>query len=89
MEVYFHISLRRKNGSKIFSKHIDINPGDRAEKCHGLLKPIDIEINSKKGYVIISKCIKCGAIRKNKMAEDDNMELAYEIIKNKGFLRKG
>ena len=73
----------------LFSKHIDINPGDRAEKCHGLLKPIDIEINSKKGYVIISKCIKCGAIRKNKMAEDDNMELAYEIIKNKGFLRKG
>lgn len=73
----------------LFSKHVDINPGDRSEKCHGLLEPIDIEINPKKGYVIVSKCIKCGAIRKNKMAEDDNMELAYELIKNKGLQGKG
>ena len=21
----------------LYSKHLDINPGDRAEKCHGLL----------------------------------------------------
>lgn len=65
------------------SKHVDINPGDREETCHGLLKPIDIEINSKKGYVIVFKCIKCGQIRKNKVAEDDNMELIYDIIRNK------
>ena len=67
----------------LYSKHVDINPGDREETCHGLLEPIDIEINSKKGYVIVSKCIKCGKIRKNKMAEDDNMDLIYEIIKRK------
>lgn len=69
----------------LFSKHVDINPGDREESCHGLLEPIDIEISSKKGYIIISKCIKCGAIRKNKMAEDDNIELVYEIIRKKGL----
>ena len=37
-----------------------------------------LETNSKKGYVIIFKCKKCGAMRKNKVAEDDDME---EIIK--------
>ncbi len=67
----------------LFSKHVDINPGDREETCKGLLKPVDIEVNSKKGYIIVFKCIKCGAIRKNKVAEDDNMELVYEIMKNK------
>ncbi|MDE5830523.1 MAG: RNHCP domain-containing protein [Clostridia bacterium] len=67
----------------LFSKHVDINPGDREETCHGLLEPIDIEINSKKGYVIVFKCIKCGKIRKNKVAEDDNMDLIYRIIRNK------
>ena len=67
----------------LYSKHVDINPGDREENCHGLLKPIDIEISSKKGYMIVFECIKCGAIRKNKMAEDDNMDLIYEIVKNK------
>lgn len=67
----------------LYSKHVDKNPGDREEDCHGMLEPIDIEINSKKGYVIVFKCIKCGAIRKNKVAEDDNMELIYKIMEKK------
>ncbi len=67
----------------LYSKHVDINPGDREETCHGLLKPIDVEINSKKGYVIVFKCVKCGQIRKNKMAEDDDMDKVYEILKQK------
>ena len=46
----------------LHSKHLDINPGDRAENCHGILEPIGIEHNSKKGYMIIFKCKKCGAI---------------------------
>ena len=59
----------------LLSKHVDINPGDRAETCHGALKPISAEIDSKKGYVIIFRCDKCGAIRKNKAAEDDNIDM--------------
>ncbi len=64
----------------LYSKHVDINPGDREELCHGMLEPIDIEINPKKGYMIIFKCKKCGKITKNKVAEDDNMDLIYRII---------
>ena len=63
--------------SCLHSKHVDINPGDRAEECHGSLVPVSVELDSKKGYVILFKCKKCGAIRKNKVAEDDNMD---EII---------
>ena len=63
----------------LHSKHVDINPGDRAESCHGSLKPVSVEIDSKKGYVIIFKCEKCGMIRKNKAAEDDNMDLIIEL----------
>ena len=58
----------------LYSKHVDIDPGDRLEDCHGLLEPIGIELNSKKGYIIIFKCQKCGKIRKNKVADDDNMD---------------
>ena len=46
------------------------------------IKPIiglEIEIDSKKGYVIIFKCKKCNAIRKNKAAKDDNMELIIKL----------
>ncbi len=63
----------------LYSKHVDINPGDRQENCHGDLEPISIEISSKKGYVIVYKCKKCGAIRKNKAAEDDNIQLIIEL----------
>lgn len=63
----------------LYSKHLDINPGDRLNSCLGTLEPIGIEHNNKKGYVIIFKCKKCGEIRKNKAAEDDNMDLIIKL----------
>lgn len=61
----------------LFSKHLDINPGDRENKCMGLLEPIDIE-KYKDTYKIIYRCQKCGELHKNVMANDDDMD---EIIK--------
>lgn len=66
----------------LHSKHVDINPGDREEQCHGILEPISVELDSKKGYVIIFKCKKCGAIRRNKAAIDDNMDLIIKLTVN-------
>lgn len=63
----------------LYSKHVDINPGDRAEECKGLLVPVGMEPNPKKGYMIIFRCQKCGMIRKNKAAEDDNMDLLISL----------
>ena len=63
----------------LHSKHLDINPGDRAEDCHGILEPIGIDINSKKGYMILFKCNKCGETRKNKVENDDDMNLIIEL----------
>ena len=36
----------------LWSKHVDINPGDRASVCGGLMKPIDIELKKGK-YVLL------------------------------------
>ena len=66
----------------LYSKHVDVNPGDRASDCTGDLVPVGIEPNSKKGYMIIYKCSKCGAIRKNKAAEDDNYDLILKLSAN-------
>ena len=67
----------------LHSKHVDINPGDRAESCCGDLESIGIEINNRKGYVILFKCKKCGKVKKNKAAEDDNMDLIIKLsVKN-------
>jgi len=65
------------------SKHVDKNPGDRDESCHGILIPIDIEISGAEMKSIIFKCKKCGMIRKNKIALDDNREKLFEVIEKK------
>ena len=72
-------SCRNHCNKCLHSKHVDINPGDRMETCHGILEPIGVEISSKKGYIIVYKCKKCGAIRKNKAAKDDNIDLIIKL----------
>lgn len=62
----------------LYSKHVDILPGDRLNLCHGLLKPIGIE-KFKNTYKIIYKCDKCGEIHKNIMHNDDNMDLIIKL----------
>ena len=61
----------------LYSKHVDINPGDRENTCKGLLKPIGIE-KYKDTYKILYKCEKCNKEHKNIIAKDDDMN---EIIK--------
>lgn len=62
------------------SIHIDNNPGDRSATCLGILRPIDIEKNKKAEYKIIYKCDKCGIIKKNIMAKDDNFDKIIEVM---------
>ena len=64
------------------SLHVDINPGDRACTCHGILKPVAIEKGKKDNYKIVYVCSSCGAIKKNKAANDDNLDLIIEIMSN-------
>lgn len=66
----------------LYSKHVDINPGDRLNSCKGLLKPISIE-KFKDTYKIIYECEKCHQFHKNIMLRDDNMDLIINLsIKN-------
>lgn len=62
----------------LFSKHVDINPGDRANNCQGLLKPIGIE-KFKNTYKIIYKCNSCNQLHKNIVANDDNFDLIIDL----------
>ena len=56
------------------SLHLDINPGDRASDCGGLLEPVSALPDPKKGYIIISKCRRCGEIRRNKSAHEASVQ---------------
>ena len=68
-----HYSSRDHCPFCLYSKHLDIFPGDRSNTCQGMLIPIDIE-KYKNTYKIIYKCKNCNKIHKNIIANDDNFE---------------
>ncbi len=63
------------------SKHVDINPGDRSSSCKGVLVPIAIEKGKKDEFKIVYKCNKCGMIKRNVAAKDDNFDKMLEIMR--------
>jgi hypothetical protein len=62
----------------LWSKHVDIFPGDRAETCEGLMKPIDME-ESRGEWSIIHKCQLCSKIQKNKTSKEDDFDKIVKI----------
>lgn len=64
----------------LWSKHVDVMPGDRAEDCRGLMKPIDIK-STREGYIITHQCEKCGAVRRNKASENDDFEAILALAR--------
>jgi formylmethanofuran dehydrogenase subunit E len=66
------------------SLHVDVNPGDRANECGGLMRPIRTEPDARRGFIIIHKCDKCGEIRRNRAAlnakdQPDNRSLLIRL----------
>lgn len=66
------------------SLHVDNNPGDRANECRGLLRPVRSEPDAKHGFIIIHKCDRCGEIRRNRAAlnakvQPDNRSLLIKL----------
>jgi len=57
----------------LWSKHVDVFPGDRSAECRGLMEPIEV-VQEGSSYILMHKCTKCAYIKKNKLARNDNME---------------
>ena len=67
----------------LYSKHVDTDtPGDRKNHCKGLMKPIATYTKKTGEYVVAHQCIKCGFIRYNRIAGDDNFELVIQLSAN-------
>ncbi len=58
----------------LWSKHVDINPGDRAERCGGLMEPIG-GAKVSKGYMLTHRCVKCGFEKRNSLKPEDDFDV--------------
>ncbi len=68
----------------LYSKHVDIYPGDRACECGGLMEPVKVEI-VRGEKIVTHRCLKCGYEKRNKCAPDDNFEVIVDIMKRNGY----
>ncbi|HWI64172.1 MAG TPA: RNHCP domain-containing protein [Symbiobacteriaceae bacterium] len=62
-------SVRNHCPHCLYSRHLDIAPGDRAADCRGLMAPVGLYYNSRKGYQVIHRCLDCGEVRRNRLVE--------------------
>eukprot|EP01045_Picozoa_sp_COSAG04_P048488 COSAG04_NODE_18623_length_436_cov_1.080119_1_plen_73_part_01 len=57
---------------------MDVNPGDRAATCHGLMPPVLLD--EKKGrYRFLQRCQDCGHERWNKQQDGDDFEAVLRV----------
>ena len=64
----------------LWSKHVDIHPGDRAETCGGMMRPVALE-GSSPAYDIVHECLSCGVRKRIQVHENDAMSAVLAIAK--------
>jgi hypothetical protein len=67
----------------LYSKHVDIDPGDRAASCGGMMVPTAIEGSTGSGYTVLQKCRSCGHERRNAIRPEDDVEAILALVRAK------
>jgi hypothetical protein len=62
----------------LWSKHVDVSPGDRAAECGGMMEPVCIE-GSSPDYTLVHRCSACGSEKRNKLAPEDDIDEVLRI----------
>ncbi len=59
----------------LHSLHVDLKvPGDRESTCGGLMKPVALDHDGKKGQMIVHECLTCAQKMRNIVAPDDDQD---------------
>lgn len=69
----------------LWSKHVDVEPGDRAAQCGGMMEPIALEGSTPK-YRIVHRCLKCKMIRRINVTASDDPALLLALSAKNGII---
>ncbi|PIR82267.1 hypothetical protein COU20_03890 [Candidatus Kaiserbacteria bacterium CG10_big_fil_rev_8_21_14_0_10_59_10] len=62
----------------LWSKHVDVNPGDRAAECRGMMRPVRVESRSGE-HRIVHRCVACGKEQPNRAARGDSPDALVSL----------
>lgn len=54
-------------------------PGDRKADCPGGMEPIAVTVRGEGRWMLIHRCTRCGRLRLNRTAADDNVLLLMQL----------
>lgn len=63
----------------LHSLHVDIVVGDRRSLCAGVMDPISLWVRHGEELALLHRCRRCGLIRSNRVAGDDDRERLLEL----------
>jgi hypothetical protein len=63
----------------LWSRHVDHQVGDRRSVCRCGMEPIAVWAKPKGEWSLVHRCVKCGALRANRIAGDDNEIILLSI----------
>jgi hypothetical protein len=56
----------------LWSRHLDVAPGDRAAECGSMMEPIAITVRGDGEWVLVHRCAGCDELGLNRTSGDDN-----------------
>lgn len=64
----------------LWSRHVDVRPGDRASLCAKPMEPIALWVADSRELRVIHRCTGCGMLKPNRLAGDDSETVVTELI---------
>lgn len=67
--------------SCLWSRHVDLQTGDRRSGCRGAMEPIGVWVRPDGEWALLHRCGVCGLIRANRIAGDDDNRALLELAR--------
>ncbi len=67
----------------LHSKHVDVDPGDRAADCRGDMAPVDVLLERGR-HVLVHRCQRCGVQRRCRTSKCDDLDSVRAVAADKG-----
>lgn len=63
----------------LWSRHVDIAPGDRAAQCRGAMEPV-AALHERGETVVLQRCVRCGHTWRNRAAPGDDRAVILALF---------
>lgn len=72
----------------LWSRHVDVMPGDRQAECNGLMEPVAVETKAG-AYRVLHRCQICGMEKWNQASSEDDFDRLVELAELQGKQARG